>query len=129
MTDPELSYAMTPGRLQGTLILKLTGPLTINTMFGFQEEFRAMRPPVLIVDLSDSPYMDSAGLGLLLNQYVSAQSGQRTFMISGVSGRIMALIQLTKVDQVLSIFPSVERAEDSLLKLHPRPATEARPAQ
>jgi anti-anti-sigma factor len=129
MSDPALSFHTSPGQLDGTAILKLTGPLTINTMFGFQEEFRAMKPPVLIVDLSDSPYMDSAGMGLLLNQYVSAQNGKRVFMIAGVNGRIEALIRLTKVDQVLSIFPTVERAEAALVKLQARPATEARPVR
>jgi anti-sigma B factor antagonist len=124
-----LSFHTSPGQQDGTVILKLTGPLTINTMFGFQEEFRAMKPPVLIVDLSDSPYMDSAGLGLLLNQYVSAQNGRRIFMIAGVNGRIGALIELTKVNQVLSIFPTVERAEAALVKLQPRPIAEARPAE
>ncbi len=60
------------------MILKLAGPLTISTIFGFQNELRAMTPEVLIVDLSETPYMDSAGLGLIMNSYVSAQDHQES---------------------------------------------------
>ncbi len=73
-----------------------------------------MRPPVLILDLSESPYMDSAGLGLVMNKYVSAEAGRRTFVITGVNGRIEALMELTKVTRVLRLFPTVEAAEASL---------------
>ena len=96
------------------MIVRLIGPLTLNTMFGFQTEFRAMRPPVLILDLSDSPYMDSAGLGLVTNKYVSAESNGRKFMITGVNGRIEALMELTKVIRVLTLYPTIEDAEASL---------------
>ena len=38
-----------------------------------------MQPEALIVDLTDCTYMDSAGLGLIMNYYVSAQGkGHKT---------------------------------------------------
>ncbi len=114
MTDAELTYTSFAGQREGTMIVRLIGPLTLTTIFDFQSEFRAMRPPVLILDLSQSPYMDSAGLGLVMNKYVSAQAGQRMFLVAGVNGRIEALMELTKVTRVLSLFPSVEAAEASL---------------
>jgi anti-anti-sigma regulatory factor len=73
MRDEPLSHSFTDGSREGTTILKLSGPLTLSTMFGFQDEFRSRKPPVMIVDLSETPYMDSAGLGLLMNYYVSAE--------------------------------------------------------
>ena len=66
MSDAPFSYQIQPGQKDGTQILALTGPLTLNTMFGFQNEFRATRPPVLIIDMTECPYIDSAGLGLLM---------------------------------------------------------------
>ena len=73
-----------------------------------------MTPKVLIVDLSDSPYMDSAGLGLLMNYYVSAQNHGRQILLACVNERIAALLELTKVHGVLKSFPTVEAAETSL---------------
>ena len=96
------------------MILKLSGPLTISTIFGFQDQLRAMTPQVLIVDLSETPYMDSAGLGLIMNYFVSAQSHGRKMLLAGVNDRIKALFEMTKVSGVLSQFPTVEAAEASL---------------
>ena len=68
-----MTHSFTAGKRDGTTILKLSGPLTISTMFGFQNELRAVKAEVLIIDLSETPYMDSAGLGLIMNSHVSAQ--------------------------------------------------------
>ena len=113
MPDPAFSYTALPGGHAGTTIVKIAGPLTLNTIFGFQDAFREMKPPVLILDLSESPYMDSAGLGLVMNKYVSTESAQHKFFIAGVSPRIQSLMELTKVSSILRIFKSTEEAESA----------------
>jgi anti-sigma B factor antagonist len=55
--------------------------------------------------------MDSAGLGVMMNYFVSAQSHGRKFLLTGVSDRLRALLEMTKVDNVLQICDSVEAAE------------------
>jgi anti-anti-sigma factor len=115
MIDVAFSYTLAPGRNEGTQIVKLVGPLTLTTLFTFQNEFRAMKPPVLIMDLSETPYMDSAGLGLVMNQFVSAERNGRKFLLTGLNGRIKALMELTKVNTVLKVYPSVEEAEDGAI--------------
>jgi anti-anti-sigma factor len=114
MRDEPLTYSYAPGRSEGTMILKLVGPLTLSTLFGFQNEFRSMTPQVLIIDFSESPYMDSAGLGLVMNCYVSAQDHGRKLLLTGVNERVRALFEMTRVQGVLSSFPTVEAAEESL---------------
>jgi anti-sigma B factor antagonist len=114
MRDEPLTHSFTPGKREGTMILKLSGPLTISTMFGFQDELRAKTPPVLIIDLSETPYMDSAGLGLIMNYYVSAMDHGRKLLLAEVNDRIKALFEMTKVKGVLPVFPTVEAAEASL---------------
>ena len=109
-----MTHSFTAGQRDGTMILKLAGPLTISTIFGFQNELRAMTPEVLIVDLSETPYMDSAGLGLIMNSYVSAQDHQRKLLLAAVNERIQALFEMTKVSGVLPVFATVEAAEASL---------------
>ena len=114
MNDAPFSYQLQPGQKDGTQVLSITGPLTLNTMWTFQNEFRAIHPQVLIVDMTACPYIDSAGLGLLMNQYVSAENGKRKFLLAGVNDRIEAVMSATRVNQVLSIFPTVQEAEASL---------------
>lgn len=114
MRDEPLSYSFSQGKSDGMTILKLVGPLTISTMFGFQDEFRAKTPEVMIVDLSETTYMDSAGLGLIMNYYVAAADHGRKLLLAGMNERVKALMEMTKVSGVLQSFPSVEAAEASL---------------
>ena len=114
MSNPPFSYTAEAGQRSGTQVVRLIGPLTLASMFEFQPALREMKPPVLILDLTESPYMDSAGLGLIMNQHVSAEQGKRKLLVAGVNGRIGSLLETTRVDQVLRIFPTVADAEASL---------------
>jgi anti-sigma B factor antagonist len=109
MRDEPLTYSYTPGQSDGTMILKLVGPLTLTTMFGFQIEFRSMTPQVLILDFSETPYMDSAGLGLVMNYYVSAQDNGRKLLLAGVNERVV--FKMTWVQEVTSPYGRSGRGE------------------
>ena len=85
MLDKELSYITSPGAKEGTVILTLDGPFTLSNIFKFQGELRALKPPCLIMDMTSVPYMDSAGLGVIMNYFVSAQGGGRKFYLVGVN--------------------------------------------
>jgi anti-anti-sigma factor len=114
MSAAPFSYTSEAGQSSDTQIVRLTGPLTLTSMFTLQPVLREMKPQVLILDLSETPYIDSAGLGLLMNQHVSAERDKRKLFLTGVSGRIHSLMEATHVDQVMSIFPTVADAEASL---------------
>ena len=114
MRDDPLSFSDGPGEREGTNIVRLHGPLTLGNLFEFQTALRAMKDPVLILDLLELTYMDSAGVGLLVNSYVSAQNEGRKFALAGVSDRVYALLEVTRVDRVLQIFPTAEKAEAEL---------------
>src|SRR5207302_10457117 len=88
MRDEPLTHTCAAGARDGTTILKLVGPLTISTMFGFQNELRAVKTEVLIIDLSETPYMDSAGLGLIMNSHVSAMDRGGKLLLAGVNDRV-----------------------------------------
>ncbi len=111
MLEKELSYTISDGATEDTVILRLAGPFTLANMFQLQNELRTMKPACLIMDLAEVPYMDSAGLGVIMNYYVSAQNGGRKFFLTTVNERIRALLEMTKVDAVLRICDSVEAAQ------------------
>jgi anti-anti-sigma factor len=111
MQDRELTYSSSDGAKDGILILTLNGPLLLGNLFDFQSLLRGLKPSCLILDLTNVPYMDSAGLGVLMNYYVSAQNNHREFLIAGANERVQALLEMTKVDQILKTYPSVESAE------------------
>ena len=117
MHDEPFSYATSPGSKTGVTVLKLSGPLILRHIFSFQAAFREMKPPILIMDLSDCRYMDSAGLGLIMNQFVSATNGKRGFIVTGANYRIQSLMELTKVSTILTMYRSTAEAEANLLPL------------
>jgi anti-anti-sigma factor len=96
---------------EGIRILKLEGPLTLNTLFEFQALVRKDEFPRLILDLSSVPYMDSAGLGSLLQAYTARQRPGKGFALANVSSRILTLLQVSKVDTIVPRYESVEAAE------------------
>jgi len=62
---------------EGEQLLKLSGPLTMTTLFGFRDTLQATTAPLVILDLADVPYVDSAAVGLLVTAYVSCVSRGR----------------------------------------------------
>jgi anti-anti-sigma regulatory factor len=60
-----IKVAVRNGSKPHVTILEVSGPLTIRNFFEFQDLTRSEKAPVLIVDLSDVPLIDSAALGCL----------------------------------------------------------------
>lgn len=106
-----MTFTQRPGSREGVEILSLSGPFTLGNIFQFQRVLQQMSPPYLIFDIANVPYMDSAGLGLLVNAYVSAQKNGRKIAVAGTTPRIMALFEMTRVDSLLPLYPTAEAAE------------------
>jgi len=103
--------AWSDGALEGERVLKLSGPFTISTMFEFQNAMRTIHPPVIIVDLTDVPYMDSAAMGALMGLHVSCQQHGRRYALVGVSDRLQTVLRVTGVASILALYPAVAEAE------------------
>jgi anti-sigma B factor antagonist len=98
-------------RASGARLIQLHGPLTITTLYDFQDAVREDRTRALLLDITDVPYMDSAGLGSVISAFVSCQGSQRGFAMFGISERIQQLLDLTRVSGLLPCFASLEDAE------------------
>jgi len=116
MSTEHLTVDISPGAREGQRIYKLSGPLTITTLFDFQTAVRAEKSPTVILDLSQVPYIDSAGLGSVVNAHVSCVNTGRHFAIVGMSDRVRTLFQMTRVESVLPIFTTIEEAESRFKK-------------
>jgi anti-sigma B factor antagonist len=93
----------------GSSIFRLDGPLTIRNLFEVQTALRADPiPQVIVLDLSKVPYMDSAGMGVIVNSYVHCRNQGAEFVAVGVSNRVRALFELTRVDKLIPMRDSYE---------------------
>lgn len=113
--DEPLNIKRRPGRFPGTSILTLEGPVTLSNLFDLQARLRdGFTPVVQLLDMTLVPYMDSAGMGVIVNFYVSCQNRGIRLIVCGVSPRVMELFRLMKVDNIITLSPSVEAAEATL---------------
>ena len=106
-----LHVGVTKSKLPGTAILRLAGPLTLATQFQL-EDISARFPMPIFLDVFESPYIDSAGLGTILAHWSHTLSGGN-FAITGVSKRIQMLLELTRVNTVLPVYRTPDEEQGS----------------
>jgi anti-anti-sigma factor len=118
-----LTFEREVGEAQGTVVFRFSGPFTARTVFECQSPEAVSRmfdlqlmlpsgepPTVNIFDLTDVPYMDSSGLGMVVRHYVRCQDKGVRFMAAGVNPRVLELFKLTNVDAVIPMTDIVEEA-------------------
>ncbi len=110
-TQVSLFIEVFPGKSASVRVLRAMGPITIQNFTTLQNEFLKGQASVTILDLSGVPHMDSAGLGVVLKYYVSAQKRGFKLILAGMNARVMELMKLTRVDSLIPIAATVEQAE------------------
>ena len=116
-----LTFEREEGEDPGTVIFHFSGPFTARTIFESQSPDAVNKlfdlqlmlpsgelPTVNIFDLTDVPYMDSSGLGMVIRHYVRCQDKGVRFIATGVSPRVLKLFKLTNVDAVNPMAATVE---------------------
>jgi anti-anti-sigma factor len=113
--DDPLVISRRDGKAAGTAIYQLTGPVTLRNIFDLQSQLRSGDLPLAsILDLGGVPYMDSAGMGAIMNYYTHCQNKRVQLILAGVSSRVMELFKMTRVDTVITFAPGVDEAEAAL---------------
>jgi anti-sigma B factor antagonist len=114
MPQEPLTIEDIPGPKEGQRILRLTGPLTMSTLFDFQSKVRTDTSRALMLDFSNVPYVDSAGIGALVGAYVTHQKDGRSLYLIGVSERVRSALKVTRVEQFFRFVDSVTAAEQAI---------------
>ncbi len=96
--------------IPGTTVLRLHGPLLLGNFFPLQSMVRADNAPLLILDVTDMPYIDSAGIGCLVGAHVSRENSGRKLILVGANERLVTSLKVTKCDQLFVMAPTVEEA-------------------
>ena len=116
MWNEKIRIMRQEGWPEGVPTLLVIGPLTVATLDEFMQAVRAEKAPTLIVDMSGVPYVDSSGVGGIINAHVSRLNSGRRFILTGITERVRTLFRMTKVEQILMIFPSLRAAQDDLAR-------------
>jgi len=78
-------------------VLRLSGPLTLSTLFEFQTLVRAASGANLVLDFTQVPYVDSAGVGALVGAYVRHQRDGHSLILAGANERVRNTLKVTRV--------------------------------
>jgi anti-sigma B factor antagonist len=106
MPSGPLKIEVLTGSRTGQVVLRLSGPLVLDNVFDFQKIWREEGAANIVVDLTHVPYVDSTGIGSLVNMHVSRQKIGGSVELVGVSERVKTVLQVTRVDKVLTITDS-----------------------
>ncbi len=95
-----------------TVVVTLVGALTLGT--GLKTADQQIQTAIeegvskLAIDMTGVPYSDSAGLGVLIHTFGLTRLKQGALRLSGPSQRMLSMLNLTRMDTLLPIDPSVE---------------------
>lgn len=92
-----------------------SGELDAYTVGEFREALGAVADvEALLIDLSDVPFMDSAGLGALIGGIRRTREGGGEVAVACSRQSLMRLLHTTGFDRIVPVAESVEEAEAAL---------------
>lgn len=99
------------GSRAGQRILRMKGPLSLHTVFEFQNQVRAESSANIIIDFSGVPFIDSAGLGALVGAHISAQKARRKLSFAAMNTQVITLLEMTRIRSMFTLYPTLQEAE------------------
>lgn len=110
MQTVRLDLETLPGSDANRLITRLTGKLSIETVHNFIQTLRPEPSTHLILDMSGVSFLDSAGVGALVQLFVHRRSAGKSFALAGLTQQGNAVIQVAGLTKLLPIHSSVDQA-------------------
>jgi len=110
MSSEKLQIVISEGS-RGKRIFSLNGPLTIDTVVKFQDAVRSESSPVLILDFTKVPFIDTSGLSALVAAHVSARKSDRKILFAAFNNQARTAIELTHLSQVFPTYYTIQDAE------------------
>jgi anti-sigma B factor antagonist len=92
------------------LVTRLSGKLSLETVHNFIQTLRPEPAAHMILDMSGVSFLDSAGVGALVQLFVHRRNKGQAFALSGLTKQGNAVMQVAGLTKLLPIHASVEEA-------------------
>jgi anti-anti-sigma factor len=109
MQPAKLDIAQQPST-NGTLVARLNGKLSLETVSGFLQELRPLEAEKLVLDMSGVSYLDSAGVGALVQLFVHRKGQAKKFALAALTQQGTAVLQVSGLVKLLPAFATVAEA-------------------
>ena len=107
-------------QIGGVTVLDFVGRITLgdesNQVRTKIKEMLGKGKSQIVLDLAEVSYIDSAGLGMLVAGYTSAQNQGATLKLANLTKRFRELLNITKLVTIFDTYDSVDDAVKSFAK-------------
>jgi anti-sigma B factor antagonist len=94
----------------GSLVARLTGKLSLETVNSFLQEMRPIAAEKLVLDMSGISFLDSAGVGALVQLFVHRRGQTKKMAVAALTTQGAAVLQVAGLTKLLPVFATVEEA-------------------
>jgi anti-anti-sigma factor len=91
-------------------ILRLKGKLSLETVCNFIPTARPESAAHLVLDMGEVSFLDSAGVGALVQLFVHRRNLGKTLALAGLAKQSNAVMQVAGLTKLLPIHNSIEEA-------------------
>jgi len=113
MQPVKLSIQMEENGTGTPSVAKLDGKLALETVNDFLRTMRPQASPDLIMDMSGVSFLDSAGVGALVQLFVHRRSQGHKFALAALTPQGLAVMQVAGLLKLIPVFPSVTEAQQA----------------
>jgi anti-anti-sigma factor len=110
MQPVQLDLEKQPGSSDSQMVVRLNGKLSLETVHNFIQSVRPEPTPHLVLDMSGVSFLDSAGVGALVQIFVHRRNAGKAFALAGLTKQGGAVIQVAGLNKLLPIHASVGEA-------------------
>jgi anti-anti-sigma factor len=97
----------------GATVIKLAGEIDMNHSPAVHQslvEVLTAKPARLIIDLTAVSYMDSSGVGILVDALRRMRASNGKLALVAVAPRVLSVLQITKLDQFFEMYATLPEA-------------------
>jgi anti-anti-sigma factor len=88
------------------VVVHIKGMLTFDDHENFKkivETIGGTISPLIEINLAETVMIDSAGIGMLLLANDQAKQSDKSLVLTGVSGHVAKVVELSKIDQLIPV--------------------------
>ncbi|MCD6378037.1 MAG: STAS domain-containing protein [Planctomycetes bacterium] len=101
------------GADNNVVVITAAGEIDLHQSNAFQQSLMEpleQNPSRVVVDLSEVSYMDSSGVASLVKLLSRAMKQGIDVRLAGLNERVRSIFEITRLDTVFGIYPTVEEA-------------------
>ena len=102
---PNPGLAMTIDRTENETIVHCSGRIVADTVSSLRDVVKPLlsKNHTVVLDLTDTNYMDSSGLGAIVGLYVSSKAAGSELRLIHLNRRLKELFSITRLGEVMAL--------------------------